>query len=302
MRLSVIVTVVEGPAALRRCLAALTSQREAPAMEVIVPCDDSEPGVAGVVAEFPGVRHLPLGTLTTSAPLSGHAGQHELFDRRRAAGLAVAKGELIAILEDRGVPRPEWARAASDLHAAIPNSVIGGAVENGVDRTLNWAVYFCDFGRYQLPIPEGPAAYATDVNICYKRAAIESTRDLWKDRYHETTVHWALERAGEALYLHPRMVVEQQREGLRLGTALRERSAWGRLFAYTRAREAGAVRRLAMAAASPLLPFLLLLRHGRIQWTKRRTFGKFLRAAPIVCLLLAAWSFGELKGYATGRA
>jgi hypothetical protein len=301
MRLSVIVTVVDGGDALRRCLTGLAAQEGAPGMEVIVPCDDSAPDVAGIVAAFPSVRHLPLGELVTAAPAHGPAGQHELFDRRRSAGLAVASGELVAIVEDRGVPRPDWAREASRLHASMPHAVIGGAVENGRDRTLNWAVYFCDFGRYQLPLREGPAAYATDVDICYKRAAIESTRDLWRERYHETTVHWALQRAGEALYLHPAMVVDQHRDGLRLGALVKERRAWGRLFAYTRAREIGFARRVALTVLSPALPFLLLLRHGRMQWAKRRTFGKYLRAAPAVFVLLAAWSFGEMLGYATAK-
>jgi hypothetical protein len=141
----------------------------------------------------------------------------------------------------------------------------------------------------------------SDVNIGYKRQAIDQTRGLWKDRYHETTVHWALQRAGETLYLTPDLIVDQMRGPLRLSRLLDERLAWGRLFAYTRAREARLPRRLAWAMLAPLLPALLLARHTRVQMAKRATFGAFLRAAPVVLALLMAWSAGEALGYLTAE-
>jgi len=300
IELSVVVTIVEGGDTLAQCLDALAAQQQAPALEVLLPYDASVRGMEDLVRRFPQVRFLPLGTVATQAPLDSPAGQHELFDRRRAAGLAEASGGVVAILEDRGVPRADWARRMVEAHARS-NSVIGGAVENGVDRLRNWAVYFCDFSRYQLPLPEGPAAYATDVNIAYKRAALERTEDLWRERYHETTVHWALQRAGEELFLTPSVVVEQHRRVTGLGRMLSERYHWGRLFAYTLAREGSAAKRLILTAKAPLLPFVLLLRHGLTQWRKRTRFGRFVLASPLVFALLLFWSLGEMVGYVTRR-
>jgi hypothetical protein len=302
VRLSVIVTVVDGGAALERCLAALAAQQDAPPLEVLVPWDASIPAAGGLAARFPAARFLALGAIATQRPAATPAGQHELYDRRRAAGLAAATGDLVAILEDRGVPRPDWAATMARLHGALPHAAIGGAVAHGRTGTLNWAVFFCDFGRYQPPLAAGPRPYVTDVNICYKRRALEVTRTLWAERYHETTVHWALLRAGETLYLSPEPVVEQHRDGLRLGALLRERLGWGRLFAYTRAREVPAARRLVLAALSPILPFVLLARLFRGRLARGRDRGAFLRAAPAILLLLAAWSLGELLGYLTAEA
>jgi hypothetical protein len=81
---------------------------------------------------------------------------------------------------------------------------------------------------------------------------------------------------------------------------LRERIEWGRLFAYTRVKEAGLRRRLTYAVLSPILPILLLARHSRVQFDKRVRFGKFIRVSPLVGLFLAAWSLGEMIGYVTG--
>lgn len=301
VRLSVVVTIVDAGAALERCLAGLSAQKDPPELELLVPWDDTVPGIGALATKYPQVRFLPLGTVSTQRDAKGPAGQHELFDRRRAAGLAAAAGDLVAIVEDRGVPRTDWARTVSALHQRLPNAVIGGAIDHARDATLNWAVYFCDFGRYQSPFAAGPRDYVSDVNICYKRRAIEQTRELWRERYHETTVHWALQKGGEALYLTPEFAVDQMRDGLTLSGCLAERVGWGRLFAYTRSRELPLSRRMILAAASPLLPFVLFARHAMGRLERRRDIGAFVRAAPAMLLLLAAWSFGELLGYLTAR-
>ncbi len=301
MLLSVVVTVVDGGDTLERCLAALARQEGGPSLEVIVPYDESVLGMGPIVAKFPTFHFLPIGQVDTRRSRQGPAGQHELFDRRRSAGLARARGQVVAIVEDRGVPRPAWAKALVEAHERLPHAVIGGAVENGRDRLLNWAVYFCDFGRYQLPYAAGPREYVTDVNIGYKRGALEQTRDLWKERYHETTVHWALARAGEVLYLSDQFAVDQMRDDLTVGRLVGERIGWGRLFAYTRAREIGIGRRLLLAATAPLLPLVLFYRLAAHQARKKRTARQFLAASPAVFLLLATWSLGEMIGYVTGK-
>lgn len=300
MRLSVVVTIVDGGETLRRCLAALAAQVEPPDMEVLVPWDDSVAGIQEIQARFPSFRFVAMGHVATERAATTGSGQHELFDRRRAAGLAAATGDVVAILEDRGAPVSEWARLMMAEHARLPHAAIGGAIENGLDRPLAWAVYFCDFGRYQRPFDAGERAYVSDVNVGYKRRALDLTADRWRVRYHETTVHWALQRAGESLYLSPLVVVEQQRLGLRLTDLIRERFVWGRLFAYTRAREQPATNRLVYAALAPVLPAILFARIAAAQ-ASRATFGQFVAVSPLVVVLLTVWSVGEMVGYVTGR-
>lgn len=302
LTLSVIVTIVDGGATLERCLAALTAQTDPPPLEILVPYDATVGDIASFAPQFPTIRFLPMGRVETRHPVSGYAGQHELFDRRRSFGLAAAAGGLVAIVEDRGAPRPDWTRTLARLHTELPYAVIGGAVENACDRPLHWAVFFCDFGRYQPPFDAGARDYVTDVNVCYKRAAIDATREVWAQRYHETTVHWALLNAGETLYLTPEPVVDELRAGLRLAGAIRERVTWGRLFAYTRVRDRSLAMRLGAAVLTPLLPFILFARQFRLQLAKRAPFGRYLRAAPAMFMLFVAWSAGEMFGYLTGEA
>jgi hypothetical protein len=300
MLLSVVVTIVEGGAALSRCLTALTEQDDPPPLEILLPYDESVAEAGALARRFTGVVALPLGRVATQADPASARGEHELFDRRRAHALAAATGDVVAMLEDRGVPARDWARTVARLHRDLPHAVIGGAVENGIDRPANWAVYFCDFSRYQRPFAAGPAPWITDVNISYKRRALEATRSLWRERYHEPVVHAALRRHGETLYLTPELVVEQMRTRTSLHDLLRERLHWGRLFAYTRIKSRHPAARLAYLAASPLIPFVMFTRQARLQWTKGN-LRRFLAVAPAVAGLHAVWGVGEAIGYFTGK-
>jgi hypothetical protein len=297
---SVVVTVVDGGAVLERFLEAMTTQEDAPPLEVIVPYDASIARTGDLAKRFPSVTFLDLGALVPGKPIASAAGQHELYDRRRSQGLARARGEIVAILEDRGVPRKDWARSVVRLHRQ-PSGVIGGAIEPANVGLLNWAFWVTDFGRYGLPFPSGPATWVSDVNVTYKRGILDSTRELWKDRFQEPVVHWALLERGETLYLSSEIVVEHNRPPATLGVLIPERFHWGRLFGEIRARHMSLAKRAAYAVLSPLIPLVLLVRHGWTQLRKGR-FLRYLRAAPAVALLTTCWTLGEVVGTVTKRA
>lgn len=298
-RLSVVVTVIDGGEQLGRCLAALDSQRGPPELEVLVPHDDTVEDLAGLRKTFPRFAFLPLGCIPTAKPPRSPAGQHELFDRRRAAGLAAATGDIVAMLEDRAVSRPDWSGTLADLHTRLPHPVIGGAIDWAGRGVLSWAVYACDFGRYESAHPEGPRDFLSSCNLSYKRPALEATGPLWRERYHETLVHDQLRAEGATLWFAPAAVVVEARSGLRLRPLLSERFAWGRLYAAIRVARTARLQRWLRAITAILLPALLylriLIRHAP------QTPGRVLRATPALLLLLAAWCLGEGAGYLTGE-
>jgi hypothetical protein len=300
-RLSVIVTVVEGGAALERTLAALASQTDAPPLEVLVPFDATVRAVGALAARFPSARFLDLGVLPTEQPAHTMSGEHELFDRRRAAGLREATGDLIAIIEDRGTPRADWARTAVTLHATLPHGVIGGAINPLPSGLLEFAVHVCDFTRYTAPFTSGVREWVSDVNVVYSRDVMEATRPLWSERYQEPVVHWALQQQGEQLYLSDALVVLHQRAPRSVSQLLDERFHWGRLFGAIRGRSLPLPRRLMLGVAAPVLPFVLLQRHARAQAAKGK-LGRVLLAVPALLLLLVAWSAGEATGVLTRRS
>ncbi len=294
--LSVIVTLVEGGQALTRCLDALLAQSSPPRMEILVPYDDSVAHVGALESDYPHVRFLPLGALAAGQPRSAFE-EHELFDRRRAGGLRHARGRLLAMLEDRGWPRADWARRMVDAHARFPDAAIGGAIEGAAGDGLRWAAFICDFGRFQAPLDVADAAYVSDINICYKREPLERVRDVWRERYQETLVNDALRASGERLRLSDEPVVVQERGPISFPRMAAERLHWARVFAQARGRHAGRGLRLAWIAATPALPLLLYARHARREVRAGRDAYRFARTTPVMLALLALWSLGELIGY-----
>jgi hypothetical protein len=297
--LSIIVRIVGGRAFLARCIGQLLPQVEGRPIEVIVPHDSTSGDAARSLRDMHQVIPVDMGVVQTDSSSDAHAQAHELYDRRTAVGLTVARGEVLALLEDTVVPRPDWCEQVLEAHR-LPHGAIGGAVEHGGRGILNWAVYFCDFGRYQLPLAEGPADYLTDVNVSYKREALESLREVWEERYNEVTVNWALSRRGAVLWQRPQIVVHQDRGELSFAELMAERYSWGKLFGHLRARESSFVLRLVYALLSPGIPVLLL---GRRAWkviSGRRNWLQFLLSLPLIVVMTVVWCAGEFVGYVAG--
>jgi hypothetical protein len=298
--LSVVVTVVEGGEALVRCLDALSRQENAPPLDVIVPYDDTIAEVGALAGRFPGFRFLSMGALIAGPKAPDAYVEHELFDRRRAVGLAAATGELVGMLEDRGAPREDWARAMVEVHASMDAAAIGGPVVNVAADAMSRALFVCDYGRHQPPLEEGDAEYLTDINICYRRTALESVRDLWRERYQETAVNWTLRDRGQRLFLSTRPVVLHRRGRAPLSKTLGERFQWGRVFGIQRGGRWSPPKAWAAAAAALVLPLLLLVRQTRQLAAKGARPGEIAGALPALMVIIPAWAFGEAIGYLQG--
>lgn len=294
--LSVVVTVVSGRQSLAVCLESLVPQCEHCGGEIIVPYDDRCMNVVELATDFPSVRFPFVEDSGLWGSANAPTFEHRLYDRRRAVGLSVARGSIIAMTEDHAVPARDWCEKILEAHRKSV-AVLGGAIENQVDCPLNWAWYYCDFGRYGRPFASCNADFVSDVNVSYKRDAILSVQDIWSEAYCETTVHWELARRGETIVLDPLPVVYQNRPSMSFGSAMKERAQWGRVFAESRAERLGHVRRLLFAAGTAVLPLLLTLRVIRNMCRQRRSVGQLLQVVPLAFILLLSWAWGEFLGY-----
>ncbi|MBL8804851.1 MAG: glycosyltransferase [Planctomycetes bacterium] len=296
-KISVVVGLISGKKSdLERCLRALHTQSLALSLEILVPYDDPCAEVTSLAAQFPAVRFLRAEGLDTAVARAGASREHH--DTLRTLGLRAASGDVIALTEDHAHTANTWcAEMVAALERHPKAAAVGGAVECDSSSLLNWAVWFCDFGRYQNPLPEGSSEFVSDSNVAYRRAALERVEPVWRGDYHETAVHWAMVEAGFELCTTPRVVVWQARGELPLGAALRERFVWARSFAGTRARMSGAPKRWIWAAASPLLPLLMTARLARTAFGRGAHKGRFVAALPLIALLQCVWALGEFVGY-----
>jgi hypothetical protein len=267
-------------------------------MEIIVPYHAGGDDIVSLQSQFSEAKFHRVDNLRSVTDQKGASREHH--DELRAIGLRLAQGEVVALLEDHGRADKYWARNIMDAHTDS-HAAIGGAIENQVDQPLNWAIYYCDFGRYQNPVKAGPTFFISDANISYKRQVLDDMKEIWREAFHETTVNSALLERGEVLWLSPDIVVHQHRVNLSLPAALLERYVWGRSYAGTRAQEVPFGKRLVYLALSPALPFLLMARKTRDVLAKKRLIGKFFCAFPLTFLLTVSWSVGEFIGYLTGR-
>jgi hypothetical protein len=298
IQLSVIITLVSGPEALRRILSSIYEQTQRVSAEIIVPYIEGLHDISHLLNSFPKVNFIPALEIETIATTPGSGHRHDLYDRLRSVGLSNSQGPIVAMTEDHAVPDADWCEQILRSHRElIGYSVIGGAVENAVDRPLNWAWYYCDFGRYGRPFIPGKRDFVSDVNVSYKRDALFAVKDIWERTYHETTTHWALLRHGHKIYLDDRIVTFQDRPIMPINEALFERVEWGQVFAETRAAETSQIIRLSFALGTLFLPFLLTLRVLRNMIRQNRSIVQMAKAMPVVASLTIGWAIGELCGY-----
>jgi hypothetical protein len=298
--LSVVVALISGRRAdLERCLESLRGQVGVAPFETLVPYDPPCADVVTLAAKFPDVKFIPWKGPDTRAARAGASREHH--DALRTLGLREANGRIVILIEDHARAAPNFCAAlvaALDAHPLA--GCVGGAVEFGGGGLLAFAVYLCDFGRYGGPLPDGPARFVSDSCVAYRKLALVAVAQAWRDDYHEMIVHDAMRWRGLECRLTPGVAVTQDRRGLSLGAALRERRVWGRSYAGSRVARAGALRRLAFAAGTPFLPFLLTWRRVREAFKRGQSVGRTLFALPLLLLLNEAWSLGELIGYVSG--
>ncbi len=286
--LSVVIVVLDGGANLLRCLEALELQDNAPTLEIIVAHDRGTAGIREARSEHPAVKFVEV-----DAPRN--------YPGLRAAGAAVACGEVVAFTEDQCIPPAAWCRNIVDEHRRMPNAAIGGPVEKlRPDNLLNWAIYLRELGEYMPPMAEGPSPRLTDCNVTYKRAALQAIADVWRASFNEPQVHGALEARGEKLWLSPALLTFQQRS-FELSKAIEERLTFGRLYAYLRLPTISGAQRIIYTLLSPALPLLFLARVLLRSVRKGKYVGQTLAALPYLTLFSAGWAAGEMAGYITGR-
>jgi glycosyltransferase involved in cell wall biosynthesis len=284
-RLSVIIASVNGLGCIVECLEKLEALPERDRIEVVV-LDRRTDGTASNIAErFPRV--------VLHAGLTGQS-----IPELRWRGMRAARGDLIAVIEDHCLVTPQW--AAEILQSAKADyGVVGGPVENASrERMLDWAFFLAEYGPCMPPLAEGETDAVPGNNAVYRRSVLPLDEPVWAHVW-ESFLQNELRKRGIRIFLNPAMLV-YHKKSFRLGEMLSQRFLYSRSFAAMRAARMGRSRRLFYAAASLVLPVLLLWRIFRCTQSKHRNLREFLIGLPVIVLFVLSWAAGEVTGYLAG--
>jgi GT2 family glycosyltransferase len=286
-KLSVVIAAWNETADLERCLASLSEQADDRDIEIIAVSN------AGAATSESIGKRFPRGACVS---LSAGATVPEL----RARGIASARGEIVALLEDTCAVDAGWYAEIMRAHAA-PHAAIGGAIEHaGGARPLDWAVYFFDYGKYMQPNQAGAIDSLPGINVSYKRSAIELAKKTFASGLSETFIHEELKRQGQELYLSPSAIVYFKKNH-NLNRTLTQFFHLARSYGAKRVVHVSQWKRLIFAIGSCALPILLPARIARRIIQKGRNIGPLLLSFPCLLLLMASWSAGEFFGYVWGE-
>jgi hypothetical protein len=219
-----------------------------------------------------------------------------------AAGVRAAAAPVVVFAEDHSFPDPGWAAALIEAHRG-PWAAVGPVVANAnPSSAVSWADFVVGYGPWAEPHESGVMHDLPGHNCSYKRAVLLACGDDLEERLNaECVLHWELRDRGHLLYLESAARTSHVNFS-RLSSWLAAAFFQGRTFAAERVRGEGwgPARRLAYAAAAPLIP-LVRMRRG-LRDLRRTGAGHWLlaRVLPAALLGLSVSALGEALGYAAG--
>ncbi|MCC6500703.1 MAG: glycosyltransferase [Anaerolineales bacterium] len=291
LKLSVVVVCLNAADVREACLHNLAQQAHPEEVEVLaVGCwsaenmrSDANSDSIVSSARFPGIRWLSVSPDTT-------------VPQMRTYGILQSRGEIIALLEDDCAISDGWLTNVMQAHAQA-HPIIGGAIVPGnYRRWLDWAIYFCEYGRFMPPFSGAQRALPGN-NVTYKKTSLPILKP--GDGFYEVFFHESWQNAGGELLSDAKLSIENINHwSLRHTTQVPYHH--GRAFAGMRSADFPVWRRGVYALLSLALPLLKAYRLAAVAFNRRRYGVQFIFSLPWVMVFLASWSLGELVGYAAG--
>ena len=286
---SVVIACNNVEAVIVECLTRLRQQGEDSKLEIIVADSSIDTTPQLVEAQFPTVRLL-------------HFDHPKSLPLLRGSGIALATGQVIAILDAYSMVDSDWLKQLLKCHAEHDHPVIGGAVDlyqAEQQGMLSWAQHFNEYGMFMTPFEEGSTDILPGSNISYKRASLfDGDRPRFKE-FWKTFVNAGLEQSGRQLWQTPSIRVALWKP-VGFGSFLLTRFTHGRCYAAMRCADSGRTERFLRLLSTPFVPVLLLYRWSRRFWPKKRQRGRLVLSLPLQLILFACWSAGEFIGYLAG--
>lgn len=283
---SVVVASTSGDPALPDRLQALVRQLAETRIEILLVDRSGAALRSEVRRRFPEVRVVAA---------EGHASLPSL----RATGIAEARGMMVAVLGEHFRVGPTWLAALVEAQRD-GRQVVGGPIEDaGAQGLCARAFYLCEYALFMPPIARGLVPALAGNNCAYERALLsrlspEATRDVW-----DAVLHARIRAAGVPFFNDPALEVSCEKRPS-YGHLLSQRYHCSRAFAALRSRAWPRWKRLGFAAATLLVPALVVARLIATLTVKRRGWRELVKAFPVVVSIAVCWGCGDAVGVLLG--
>lgn len=306
--LSVIVVSFNQLSVLRQCLAAFVGQSRTEGVEIIVIRDWSgNDGSASDRVSDRARNSVDGGAIEVAQSFKSEFPQFSWIDApagatvpmMRKLALSMCRGRLVGFTEDDCVASGDWCSRVIEAHKS-DNVAIGGSVEPGdYARSLDWAVFFCEYARFMPPFA-GTVAALPGNNMTYKSESLKKLLETdASGGLYEVFVNGELQKSGQALKADPSFSVRNI-NSWKLTNLLDVPFHHGRGFAAMRLEHKPLLTRLPFLGIAVVLPAVQVMRMGRQIMRKGRHASQFVRCLPQVGLFYLSWSVGEFVGYLLG--
>jgi hypothetical protein len=255
LTISVVVVARSGEEALAQCLASLM-------------------GVEIIVVDQCGVHPSDVQLIRVDPKLS--------LSAARAAGFAVASGEILASVVDRYFLRADWSGEVGRMET----DVVGGPVEPFPGLSISgWAMFLSEYRSQPSGVHRLPGG-----NVAYRRAIL-SAAEMAKTRC-ELDYHEQLLNKGAQFAFNPNMVAYFAYPPSVLKYAA-ERFALSRTIGQQKARGVGLGMRAGLAISRLALPPVLIY---RIAIQGRQYPFRYALALPWIVAYSVVQMVGEMAG------
>ena len=242
---------------------------------------------ASDIGGFHGIQVIHTASIDSLAPARG-------------MGVRSATAPFVFIAETHAYPDSDLAATIVKALSGSWSVVVPGFRNANPENGLSHAGFLSDYGAWLQFLPAGAMERTPSYNVGFRRSVLLEFDDRLE---HAITfgdeLFLGLKARGHRAYFDPTVAIHHVNL-CRLGPWIHERFLAGVLIGGYRSARWSWPRRIAYAAGSPLIPFVILSRiQGGIREAVRR---ESMPALTTVAIVLGAFvkAAGEFRGYLAG--
>lgn len=256
-----------------------------------------------LLVDFCAGKAPPIAGSDHPAVCSVHKDQLEPYGQVRAEAVRMARGQIIAFLEEHCVAPPGWGKAVLRAHLRGWDGV-GPEIHTGNPGVgVSDSIALMNYVRWLSPARYGETDLLVGNNSSYRRSAlIDCPGELDRLMACDPLLQWKLVEAGSRLAVDPAVTVTHWNEA-EVQAISRGYYLWNRMFAPLRSDlfHWSPLRVFIRFLLLPAVPIVRTIKLGLTALRRSPPLGReFMRAIPVILAAQTAAAIGQAAGWILG--